>query len=115
MPGGTGGFIMPNDEYRELIEFIGRRFDDVDQRFEQVDRRFEQVDRRFEQVATKDEALALQKETRRHFDVVAERMQSQIQVVAEGVTGIAERLDRFERKTEEGYSDIRAAIHFSYV
>ncbi|HEV8311092.1 MAG TPA: hypothetical protein VGW35_25805 [Methylomirabilota bacterium] len=40
-------------------------------------------------------------ENRRHFDVVAERMTTQVQLVAEGVTALAERLDRVERNLRE--------------
>jgi len=40
-------------------------------------------------------------ENRRHFDVVAERMTAQVQLVAEGVTALAERLDRVERDLRE--------------
>jgi len=56
---------MPNDEYRELIEFLGRKFDEVDARFGQVDARLAEM-------ATKDEVRAQQEETRRHFDVMVE-------------------------------------------
>ena len=35
-------------------------------------------------------------ETRRHFDVVAEDLKSEIKTVAEGVEGANQRLDRFE-------------------
>jgi hypothetical protein len=40
-------------------------------------------------------------ENRRHFDVVAEQMTARVQLVAEGVTGLAERLDRVERNLRE--------------
>ena len=40
-------------------------------------------------------------EQRRHFDVVAEAMGSQIQLVAEGVSTLAARLDRVEQNLRE--------------
>jgi chromosome segregation ATPase len=40
------------------------------------------------------------KDTRRHFDVVAECLESKIQQVAEGVAMNTERLDRVEAKLE---------------
>ena len=49
---------MTNSEYQDLIEFVGKKFD--------------QVDRRFEEVATKEEARAQQAETRRHMGVLVE-------------------------------------------
>ena len=36
-------------------------------------------------------------DTRRHFDVVAERLESRMQLVLEGVSSLSERLDRVEQ------------------
>ncbi len=30
---------MTNDEYQQLIEFLGRKFEEIDRRFETMDRR----------------------------------------------------------------------------
>ena len=91
---------MDEEELAPLIEFIGKKFDQVDQRFEGMDRRLDQM-------ATKDEVRAQQAETRRHFDVVAEGLRSQIQLVAEGVSAVDQRLDRFQRKVEEEFAETR--------
>ena len=40
-------------------------------------------------------------ETRRHFDGVAERMKAEVQLVAEGVGSIGERLDRLEHNLRQ--------------
>ena len=40
-------------------------------------------------------------ENRRHFDVVAEQMTARVQLVAEGVMALAERVDRVERNLRE--------------
>lgn len=69
---------MANDEYRRLLEFIGRRFDAVEAHFA---------------------------ETRRHFDGVAEGLRSQVQLVAEGVSAVDQRLDRFEQKVEAEFDE----------
>jgi tetrahydromethanopterin S-methyltransferase subunit G len=98
---------MDEEELAPLIEFIGKKFDQVDQRLGGMDRRLDQM-------ATKDEVRAQQAETRRHFDVVAEGLRSQIQLVAEGVSAVDQRLDRFQRKVEEEFAETRAAIRFSY-
>ncbi len=47
------------------------------------------------------ELRAYLEENRRHFDVVAERMTAQVQLATEGVTALAERLDRVERNLRE--------------
>jgi hypothetical protein len=74
-------------------------------------------------------------ETQRHFDVVAESLKSEIRLVAEGVMGANERLDRHEAKldavdgrltmvetkldafiveTRTNFEEVRASIKFSY-
>ena len=53
-------------------------------------------------------------ETRRHFDVVAERLESKIDTVAEGVVSNNERLDRFAVKMHEEFDDVRSMIRFSH-
>lgn len=44
---------MTNDEYQQLIEFLGRKFEEIDRRFETIDRRFESIDRRFDGIDAK--------------------------------------------------------------
>jgi len=50
-----------------------------------------------------------QAETRRHFDVVAEGLRSQIQLDAEGVSAVDQRRDRFEQQVAEELAETRAA------
>jgi hypothetical protein len=53
-------------------------------------------------------------ETRRHFDVVAERLESKIDTVAEGVVACNERIDRFEAGMHEEFNEVRSMIKFSH-
>jgi len=57
-------------------------------------------------------------ETRRHFDVVAEGMRSDVRLVAEGVSSLAERVDRVEENLREEIrqtrTDLTALITVSY-
>lgn len=57
-------------------------------------------------------------ENRRHFDVVAEQMAGQVQLVAEGVSALAERLDRVEQNLREeilrSQRELSAMVRFSY-
>ncbi len=46
-------------------------------------------------------------ETRRHFDVVAEGMRSDIRLVAEGVSSLSERVDRLEQNVREEIRETR--------
>jgi hypothetical protein len=105
---------MTNSEYQELVEFLGRKF--------------EEVDRRFDQTATKEELPAQQAETRRHFDVVAEDLRSRMQLVAEGhqalvdgqqalVEGhqaLAEGQERILVRMERMERELGAMIRISY-
>lgn len=88
----------------------------LDQRFSEIDQRFSSVDQRFDE--TRLEIHALREETTRRFDwvegglgrvegeietlktqvrgayILIENVQHKIEVVAEGVAGVSERLDR---------------------
>ena len=99
---------MDQENLAPLIEFIGKKFDQVDQRFEAMDRRFEAMEVKIE-------------EGHRHTGVLIEAVQGAVRRVAEGVAnvdqrldGVEQRLDRFEEKMEAGFTETRAAIHFSY-
>jgi len=105
---------MGEESLAPLIEFIGKKFDQVDQRFEGIERRLDQV-------VTKDELEAKLAETRRHMGVLVEAVRDDVRQVADGVAnvdqrldGVEQRLDRFEEKMEAGFTETRAAIHFSY-
>lgn len=53
-------------------------------------------------------------ETRRHFEVVAERLESKIDTVAEGVVAGNERINRFEVTMKAEFADVRSMIKFSH-
>jgi hypothetical protein len=44
--------------------------------------------------------------TRRHFDVVADRLMDRIQVVGEGVLGVDQNLDRFRGEVAEEFRKV---------
>jgi len=81
----------------ELKTEMDAAFKQVDERFEQVDERFEQVDRRFDSIETRLDVMDRRitdeaRTTRRHFDVVAEDLKSQMKVVAEASAQSERRL-----------------------
>ena len=60
-------------------------------------------------------------EIKRHVNVVAEALRSEIRTVAEGVVAITEQLDRFEsrmeeefKRMEEEFNETRAMIRLSF-
>lgn len=110
---------MTSNQYAELVEFlggkfeqidhhfeqIGRRFKEVDRRFEQIDRRFEQVDRRFEDVDRRfDEASRereeIRDEARRHSTILFEQSQANLKVVAEGLGLRLEAVEALEGRVQ---------------
>jgi uncharacterized protein YceH (UPF0502 family) len=53
-------------------------------------------------------------ETRRHFEVVAERLEAKIDTVAEGVISANERVDRLASDMTNEFNDVRSMIKFSH-
>jgi hypothetical protein len=53
-------------------------------------------------------------EIMRHFDVVGERLESQIRLVAEGHQLIREKLKAFRAEVSVEFSELRSMIKFSY-
>jgi hypothetical protein len=49
-------------------------------------------------------------ETRRHIDVVVDGLRGDIKKVAEAQVATTERIDRFERKMDSGFADIRRDV-----
>jgi len=45
-------------------------------------------------------------ETRRHFDVVAEDMQSKVQLVAEGLLALDQKVERFREEVHEDFCKV---------
>jgi hypothetical protein len=54
-------------------------------------------------LALRAEIAASAAETRRHFDVVADRLMDKIQLVGEGVIGVDQKLDRFRGEVAEEF------------
>jgi hypothetical protein len=52
-------------------------------------------------------------ELKRHFNVVAEGLRSEIRAVADGVAATNERLDRLESRIGEEFNETRAMIRLS--
>jgi len=108
------GVVMKVNELKAAMDAqfleMKAQFAEVNQRFAQVDERFAQVDQRLERVDERLDALDTRittegVDTRRHFDVVAEDLKSQIRLVASAVVANTALLERHintsvsERKT----------------
>jgi len=53
-------------------------------------------------------------EIKRHFNVVAEGLRSEISTVAEGLTATNEKIDRLEARITEELTEIKAMIRLSF-
>ena len=71
------------EEHRELVGFLGRKFGRIDRHFEAIDRRFEAIDRRFVKL-----------------EVGLEGVRDEVRILAEGIAGTNQRLDRFQERLE---------------
>ncbi len=61
-----------------------------------------------------DRNAQLLTEVKNHFDVVAESLESKIQLVAEGVLNINQKLDRLQVEMQGESQETRALIKLSY-
>lgn len=91
---------MTNDQYSELIGFLGRRFDSIDRRFEGMENRFEGLENRFEGLENRFETL--ERRTAR-VEVGLESLREEVRVVAEGVSANTVRIDRLERTMNQRF------------
>ena len=109
---------MTRDEYTELVDFLGRKFDRIDERFDRIDRRFEHVDQRFEQVDQRFERLegevAGVKGEVRSLRVLVEDNASNIRKVAEGVQVANARLERFQTEVHEEFANVRQEMKWGF-
>ena len=81
---------MTNNEYQDLIAFLGRKFEEIDRRFDAVDSRFEGMDRRFDRV----EAKLAEHDAR--FEAIEERFDSVEAKLAEHDKRFSEILGHFD-------------------
>lgn len=102
-------------ENQELLAVVERRFAELATsiedsrresrgRFDQVDRRFDQVDRRFDRLEADVQ----------HAHVRIESLEGKVQLVAEGVANVDEKLERFRVEVRDELKGVRAELRQSY-
>jgi len=95
---------MASDEYAELIAFLGRKFDAIDERFATMDQRFASIDQRFDTMDQRFNAVDRRfSEVLGHLEHIygrLERLEQEYQAILEGVRRI-ERLMADERVKRE--------------
>jgi|SRR3990170_3419472 len=107
-------------ELQLVSEHLSSRLESVSSRTDRLEPAVEETRRHFDVVAEgmRAHVQLVADETRRHFDVVAEGMRSDVRLVAEGVSSLAERVDRVEENLREEIrqtrTDLTALITVSY-
>jgi hypothetical protein len=90
---------------KETREFLTRNFDTIDGRFETINGKFDRMQQQIDAKAA---------ETRRHFEVVAESLRSDIRQSAEGHQILLDGQTRIVEQVEEVKRELGAMIKFSY-
>ncbi len=96
----------------ERFDQVNDRFDEVDHRFEVMDQRVGAMDARFDEVHRRIDEKAT--ETQQHFDVVAERLESRVELLAEGFRGVDRQLQEQRAQSESAHRELMAMVRLSY-
>lgn len=89
---------MPNDEYAELIAFLGRKFDAIDERFTAMDQRFDVIEEKLTEHDGRFQEVLGHLE---HIYGRLERLEQEYQAILEGVRRIERLLNDERVKREE--------------
>jgi hypothetical protein len=89
---------MSENEYKELIDFLGKKFERIDERFEKIDNQFESVNKKIDNVATDV------KDLRREMGVLYEDVQHRFDLVGEGMTAMRQGFDKDKDENEQEHA-----------
>ena len=81
----------------------GRTMEEV---LENLNRRVDRIEQILPTLATKDDVKAEGERTRAHFDAVAERLEEQIRLLAEGLLSLTRQFDEFKAETNARFARI---------
>ena len=99
----------------ERFAYLDERFVYLDQRFEAVDRRFDAIDYRFDAMDRRQETTdARLEDTRRHLGILIENLDGKIQLVAEGVINMDQKIDRVRDELKAEIGEVKTLLRVSY-
>ena len=112
---------MTNDEYQQLVEFLGRQFAAIDQRFVAIDQRSVAIDQRFVALDQRFDRLERRvedgfREILGHFDAIykrLDRLEQEYYAIVEGLRRIEGILtdERARREVlERGLADLKERV-----
>ncbi len=90
---------MADNDYKELIDFLGKHFEGIDKKFEGVYGELKNT-----KEGLRAEIAAAKEETMRHTGVLIEDVKHKLDLVVEGVTGVNEKLDRHISENEKEHA-----------
>jgi len=76
-------------EYKELVGFLGKKFEKIDQKFEKIDQKFEKMDQRFDIIELKLEDKADRTEMNDKIDSLRNEMLTHMD-------GLANKIDEYQ-------------------
>src|SRR5512143_3548084 len=89
---------MSESEYKELIEFLGKQFESIHSRFDNTPTKDEM---RAEIKTAVDDA---KEETMRHTGVLIEAVNHRLDILAEGIAGNSESIERYKKENEQEHA-----------
>ena len=87
--------------FKELVDFLGEKFEKIDQRFEKMDQRFEKMDQRFEKM---DQRFDQMDQRFDQMDQRFDRLESQVQ-------NNTAAIEALQGQTIENTDMIKALVH----
>jgi hypothetical protein len=90
---------MPQLELEQVVRNIDRRLERVEQILPTLATR-DELQAAIAPLATREEVRTEARETRRHFDIIAESLRDDIRIIAEGQVALSAKFDRFRRHVD---------------
>ena len=97
------------------LDSVDRRLGSVDHRLDSMDQRFEAIEGRLDGLGERIEQVRFESAERdQKLDQRIRDMHDTIQLVAEGVMHVDEKLDRFRAETAAEFDEVRAEMRAGY-
>lgn len=96
---------MDRRTMEEVVENLNRRVDRIEQILPTLATK-EDLRKAIAPLATKEEVKAEGERTRAHFDAVAERLEEQIRLLAEGLLALTRQFEEFKAETNARFAEV---------
>jgi chromosome segregation ATPase len=116
---------MTDGEYRELIAFLGERFQAIDRRFDTIDQRLDGIDQRFDGIDQRLDGIDQRFDgIDRRFDTIDQRfdgidqrfdgIDQRSDAIAREIGTLHRRIDTLEQRVDEGFRDVLGHLDAIY-